>query len=286
MSRAKRDAIAAMKEMANYLRRDLDGTKLLEVIKRYVGELRQTTSGLRTEVTHLTGNLERSRAHAEILESELQLAGIDLEKSKAAVRQKDEELRSICALAQNLTDVVNCNSDEFVPDESHEIKRTYLQGIKGGMSQLLKLLYALVPMPPRFMDEESHPVLFLEDVVTGFSEDEYIKLGVLVMASAMIGMPVAFRCEAVTDQSSRIEGGWITEPDVKRFRKWAERRKDADKEPALNLELVPGNEEARTQWERTFLDKKEVRERQNAASMLRELRGEELREKKREEENV
>lgn len=213
MSRSKKEAGEAIKELGHYLRRDPGATKKVDAISRYVGELRQAVATIKTELDASKKQIASLRDHVNEVERRLSETRDELGKERSRHRQTklekarpayvEEPLRSIPAALQD----------------------------KEGFLQSFRIMKKNSKRPPRILgyatmlkinlqddDLKRTPgimVCKLEDVIDSYAPNSLESVGRMVAFAAMLGTGLSFIAEQPLSDKDSYEirngepGRWI-----------------------------------------------------------------------------
>jgi hypothetical protein len=251
MSRAKKDAGEALKELGHYLRRDPGATKKVDAISRYVGELRQTVATIKAELDASKKQLASLRDHTNDVERQLGETRDELSKEQARHHQTklekarpthvEEPLRSLPVVLQD--------------------KKGFLQSfkiVKKYSSRPPRILGYAAVLKSKVQDDRLKRmpdilVCRLEDVIHVYEPRGLESVGRMVAFAAMLGIGLTFVVEQPFNDEDAYEmrdgepGRWM----------WSRWIPNAEKRQLLEgaadfARMVDGNDECMRQT--TFRD--------------------------------
>lgn len=232
MSRAKKDATAALKHLAQYLRHDPGAAKKAADIGRYVGELRQTQTSLKEEIVELKRQLEASGENCKRLSQQIGPLKTRLDREVGAHRQTRSELAASEGRIRELEKEVEPD-DVFLVDD--KLSDSY------GFNLLMKDLKKRMrkpPVPARLVTKSDCCRLFdLEDVVTSSSRDQFTTLGMFVAVATELGFFPAFRSKRTKSIFAEGEDGHKTRA-IRWMRSWIRPTKRENEEGLAFDEMV------------------------------------------------
>lgn len=230
MSRAKKDATVALKDLGHYLRRDAGASKKVDAVSRYVGELRQAQSTMKTHIGVLEKQIDSLQDRISSLETQLACAKAELEREQSQHAQARRNATAAQAKAAELAaeldppdPVLDGLSDggsylgiakklrRRMKWPPRPFARAYIQktsidptGIvqseakkavdAAGMShaEASKIVARKIDQEIEKMLPDRIAVLKLTDVITDYRADQFETLGMFVTMMTLFGWPVSF----------------------------------------------------------------------------------------------
>ena len=116
MSRTKKDAGEALKELGHYLRRDPGAMKKIDAISRYVGELRQNLSTMKAELETCRKQVQCLRNESDNAAATLVLSEEKLHIEQALHRQARQDADSARRDAERLKDELTARAEDIDPE--------------------------------------------------------------------------------------------------------------------------------------------------------------------------
>ena len=229
-SKTKKDALDSLAFLEKYMRRDQTTKGPIARIQRYVSELRQSHSSLKSEVDSLeqsVGKLADARADAS---KQLAARTEELRVERTAHQQDQADL---AAAKKRIAELEKEEGERNAIDTS---------GLDHGLDDipeyknLLKLLqrsWRRAPDPDADYDRSDYLYMFdIRRLVDGYSTDDCLKVGQFVLATCMTGFPLGFYAR----QEHKIDKDKLGHDVMVRYLRWTKRwiaRSGAEKRFAL-----------------------------------------------------
>lgn len=245
MSRVKKEAGEALKELGHYLRRDPGATKKVDAISRYVGELRQTAATVKTELDVSKKQIASLRDHINAMERQLGEARDELGKERSRHHQTKLEKARPTHVEEPLRSIPVALQD----------KKGFLQSfkiIKKHSSRPPRILGYATMLKSKVQDDRLKRmpdilVCKLEDVIHAYEPRGLESVGRMVAFAAMLGFGLTFIAEQpLSDKDAQamhneepgrwMWGGWTSDSDKQRL----------IAEASDYVKMVDGNDECMT----------------------------------------
>lgn len=197
-AQAKKAASLALTQLTHYLGRDREASQKMRIVNRYVGELRQGQSALKSEGEVLQKQATAAAARADAaegvvsaLKAQLRQVEVLRQQAETATTQAVAEVAEL----QKQLEVEDYDDADLIISPGHPLydMPKYLA--------LCKELRKRMPRPPPVSmmlgegeDEYVH-MCELTDVLTEYSGEQYTRLGMLVTVCCMLGLPMGFRID-------------------------------------------------------------------------------------------
>ena len=189
-NRAKKDASSALKDLANYIRRDTSGTKMLADVQRYVGELRQQSSGLKKDLEQTEESRSLLAVKLDALESQVESMTAELDRNKSVINQLRKDLKKANA---SISELELEDKEEPEPESARPYEMASLTTLR--VSRLFKSVKKVMPYsiePAMLEPNELCQTFELRDIVVKFEAEEYTLLGRFVALSVLMGFDCTF----------------------------------------------------------------------------------------------
>lgn len=189
-SRSKKDASDALAQLERYISRDKRSSPLIEAVRRYQGELRQTITALKSDVESLHSGLASAAGSRDGLSEALGSAKSKLLQEEARHRQTQRDLAIAEAEVRRL-------SEELEPDDIPTFPADLSKDL-GGFFALFKTLRRRVRRVPKptnviaIKGEKAVGIFEVGDFIQDYQHGDYITLGMFATVSALVGTPVCF----------------------------------------------------------------------------------------------
>lgn len=205
-NRTKKNFAEAMSNLQSYLRRDDPGKRMLESINRYLGELRQTQATLKTQVDDLQGKLSYLEQHRGDVMQQAETLVKSLDREKALHRQTSSDLER----AKNT--IVKLQTQLEKPDiDESDLPQDMLNRPKELMGLLKELRRRMPRVPTPGERGDDKVIMFdVEQLVSHYRGDEYMTVGMFVVANCMMGFSMGFRGSRIEHNFDEdVTGKWI-----------------------------------------------------------------------------
>lgn len=216
-SRTKKDATEAMTRLKSYLRRDQQGQRLLAIVSRYLGELKQERTTLRDQLALTARNAEAASKQRISAEHNMVDLRAQLERLTAMNRQLTGDLAKTQIEVDSLKEELHPTDGMSMPDAPYTPHISELTALWKRTRRRVKQVPTARTMPK---DLTWVRPVHLSDVISDYDDDACLTAGLLAVFCALIGMPVLLLDNVGGLQAWRVHGKGQTDRAQARFFQW------------------------------------------------------------------